>query len=379
MELNFQVSGRTIDGMDPSEIVLLFLKYAGSIVAGAYGIYATLTDFKEEENGRKVLSAKGRWGIALFLCSLLMNVFSDGIKDYREHVKEGKDKAGQILADKETQDTAATLATQLTRTETINTQLDAARHDLSKTANTTASVLNETRRVSDPFVGTTGFRLYFDLMVPGDQLLVKSYLERITHEHWLRGELPTYPLFVSLSSAGIPVYGLLSSTPGSPHFPDSHRPSEERLAAHINISEVVITFERGSGFPGWYMDSRQRLKAIAECRVSSLDYHMPRPSPHAKVGAIHLDFECEDVIWQNNDDSRIDSYQDFNHAVVGVEVADSTGPPQSSEPDMTLRPSVRLVSPKGRHIDLTNLAEKCVDRGQPEHFRCWFDGKSAAP
>lgn len=67
-----------------SHIMLLLLKYSASIIAAAYGVYATVTDFKEEKNGKKILSRKGRWGIALLLFSTLINLSSDGYKDIQD-------------------------------------------------------------------------------------------------------------------------------------------------------------------------------------------------------------------------------------------------------------------------------------------------------
>jgi hypothetical protein len=57
----------------PSDNSLLLLKYAASTTTAAYGVYATVTDFKVGPEGHKVLTKKGKWGIALFLFSVLVS------------------------------------------------------------------------------------------------------------------------------------------------------------------------------------------------------------------------------------------------------------------------------------------------------------------
>jgi len=102
-----------------SSTILMLLKYTGSILAGAYGVYATVTDFKEEKNGKKVLSKKGRWGIALLLFSILLNLSSDAYKDTQERAKE------------RAQDEKAA-AEQRTLTDSLNRQQSMLNENLAK-------------------------------------------------------------------------------------------------------------------------------------------------------------------------------------------------------------------------------------------------------
>src|ERR1700682_4992218 len=67
-----------------SDGMLIVLKYAGSIIAAAYGVYATLSDFKHERDGKKVLSPKGYVGIALLLTSSIFALSTAGLKDYKD-------------------------------------------------------------------------------------------------------------------------------------------------------------------------------------------------------------------------------------------------------------------------------------------------------
>jgi hypothetical protein len=45
------------------ETLLLSVKYAGMLLTAAYGIYATVTDFKVEKNGKKILSIANERGL----------------------------------------------------------------------------------------------------------------------------------------------------------------------------------------------------------------------------------------------------------------------------------------------------------------------------
>lgn len=131
------------------DAALLVLKYTGSVVAGAYGVYATLTDFREEKDGKKVLSNKGRRGIGLFLFSIFLNVSADGFKDIKEHREANEEKVRRIKALEAERVTSDSLTKQLAQTETINKELNGARNDLRQTATTTSSVLGEARRATE--------------------------------------------------------------------------------------------------------------------------------------------------------------------------------------------------------------------------------------
>ena len=98
------------------DVLLLVLKYTGSILAGAYGVYVTITDFHERRGNEKVLSTKGKVGIVLLLCSILLNISADGTKDLKER------KEAAIAKAKQDEAVRAELA-MLELTRQINTQL----------------------------------------------------------------------------------------------------------------------------------------------------------------------------------------------------------------------------------------------------------------
>jgi hypothetical protein len=132
-------------------IILLVVKYAGSIIAGAYGVYATVTDLKEDKDGKRVLSNKGRFGIALLLFSLLINMSADGLKDWKEKCDSKQQTELEAKRAEIQRNITTQLQTELKKTETINEQLTAQQNQLEKTVATTSSILKETRRASDLF------------------------------------------------------------------------------------------------------------------------------------------------------------------------------------------------------------------------------------
>ena len=165
------------------DILLLIVKYTAAVLTGAYGVYATLTDFKEDKNGKKTLSQKGRIGILLLIIATVLSLLSDSLKDYRDDVQRRKDDARRdemILAQ---QDANNKLSQELKQTKEINAELDAAAHDIQQTSNavkqnstTTKRVLQEAMGLADPFI-TERFEasLLFDVE---NSDAVKSYLQR---------------------------------------------------------------------------------------------------------------------------------------------------------------------------------------------------------
>lgn len=135
------------------DIIIPILKYTGSLIAGAYGVYATLTDFKDEKNGKKVLSRKGYFGIGLLISSLLLNLSTDAFKDYRERqqARVNEDRQKQLVAQQK--DTSIKLGKELDQTTAISSELTEALNQLNHTSTkmdtnlkTTTSVLSETER-----------------------------------------------------------------------------------------------------------------------------------------------------------------------------------------------------------------------------------------
>jgi hypothetical protein len=67
-------------------------KYIGAGIAALYGIFATVTDFHEEKNGRRVLSHRGYFGLVLLAIASMMTISSDWSKDKHEDVVAAEKK-----------------------------------------------------------------------------------------------------------------------------------------------------------------------------------------------------------------------------------------------------------------------------------------------
>lgn len=73
------------------------LKYALGFLTSFYGVYATLTDFKEEKDGKKRLSKRGYFGIGLLALTAIMGLGLDMYKDQQEQI-EGARKTAEDSA-----------------------------------------------------------------------------------------------------------------------------------------------------------------------------------------------------------------------------------------------------------------------------------------
>lgn len=74
--------------MQKLSIILIILKYCGAVGASIYGVYATMTEFKEDRQiGNrtvKLLSKKGYIGIAFLGLVSLVNLGATGLQDYKD-------------------------------------------------------------------------------------------------------------------------------------------------------------------------------------------------------------------------------------------------------------------------------------------------------
>jgi hypothetical protein len=77
------------------EVSILFIVTAiASTLAAAYGIYATVTDFHEKRDEKKVLSRSGKWGIAFLV---LVSLFTISVDLWKE---KKADEGGAEVAEK---------------------------------------------------------------------------------------------------------------------------------------------------------------------------------------------------------------------------------------------------------------------------------------
>lgn len=86
--------------MSSEELVPIILKYVGGTIAAFYGLYATLTEFRVEKEGKKVLTTKGYIGIVLLVCSSLLALTTNAVTDVNENKKKLKEANDRLEAAK---------------------------------------------------------------------------------------------------------------------------------------------------------------------------------------------------------------------------------------------------------------------------------------
>ena len=130
-----------------TEAILIVLKYTGALIASAYGLYATLTDFREEKDGKKILSSKGKYGIALLLVSSMLALSTDVVKDVRENEKkEEADKAEKIRqaeAEIKQRELVGRMNNQIDISRGVSSQLAGTAEKLDANITTTKDVSNK--------------------------------------------------------------------------------------------------------------------------------------------------------------------------------------------------------------------------------------------
>lgn len=78
----------------------LWLKYTGTLLTLAYGVYATVNEFKENRHGKKVLTKRGRFGLVGLALSGLMSLSGDMYKDSDD--ARNSSEARKTLQDQQT-------------------------------------------------------------------------------------------------------------------------------------------------------------------------------------------------------------------------------------------------------------------------------------
>lgn len=135
-----------------SDLLLIILKYTGGFIAAAYGVYATLTDFREEKDGKKILSKKGYIGIALLITSSVLALSTDAFTDYNEKQKKRQEDEERTNAAKvETKRIEEARNNEHRILEQLGVQLDASKEtssDLKLALKTLASNTETTQGIS---------------------------------------------------------------------------------------------------------------------------------------------------------------------------------------------------------------------------------------
>jgi hypothetical protein len=167
--------------------IFAVVKYASACFAAGYGLYATINNFHEEREGRKVLSRKGYWGILFLGISSVLSVSTDGWKDAR-------DAEEKIVADQKAEtrrrELSDTLTVQIEQTKSIVRDvqdqksrtgeiLSNLERELSlqqRNTNVASSILAQTERAVRP---VKEIKYFYGYSLPRDNKDVQQYVERI--------------------------------------------------------------------------------------------------------------------------------------------------------------------------------------------------------
>ena len=286
-----------------------------------YGVYATLTDFKEERAGKRVLSRKGYIGIGLLVCSLVLSLSTDAFKDYQDHRKSQEDEESRKQFMAEQQDMGGQLRAQLNQTTTISSDLSEALKQLQGTSakmdtnlRATSTVLSQTQRGLDPLPKIFTVTL---LVIIRDQPYAASYIARIHPAEKVKADQREPDDYIQ---------------PRSELFPNRNLEDERLLAALANSMHIEILFakqrETLANFP---MEADLRLTSNCVPTPESMGNYHGEP----KLGRLHLLYlwdgdeaykgeqirlECEADAALSSDNGSILSLRDFLGSRVNVRV-----------------------------------------------------------
>ncbi len=215
-----------------SDGIYFALKLIAAVVSALYGFYATVTDFRVEKNGQKVLSRKGYFGLALLVIATAVSLSTDMTKENRDNQEATKTEHelnrlidnGNSLGNKLGGE-SADLQEEIRESRDISTKLqqtgkklDKAQGGIEQNLATAGSVLHQTQRLFNP-ITHTGLNLSFTIEIP-DQPLIRPYMIRVDKDDRLDMHIE----------------------PGDKDFPDERRPEERELAL-LADDNLRIIFE----------------------------------------------------------------------------------------------------------------------------------------
>jgi hypothetical protein len=187
-----------LSGLEPRSF-----KYIGAGIAALYGIFATITDFHEEKNSRRVLSRKGYFGLALLAIASMMTISSDWSKDKNDDIAANQKRQieEQRFAIAQAREDAITgqIDKNLEKSTQVSQNLATAQSDLKKSLavvaktsdittellalqqqsrDVTSSLLAEARRTNDP-LKPKDMRLEVSI---SNVEVADTYLKRLVNE-----------------------------------------------------------------------------------------------------------------------------------------------------------------------------------------------------
>ncbi|MEO8597325.1 MAG: hypothetical protein ABI759_28660 [Candidatus Solibacter sp.] len=132
----------------------MVLKVAGSLVALAYGLYATMVDFHKEHEGKRPLSRNGKIGIAILVMASTLAIVADfGDKTSASAEKARAQKAQDaVTAEQLSRLTglASGLQTAQRTTAAISSDMQSALHELTRNTQSVGKVLTQSERALEP-------------------------------------------------------------------------------------------------------------------------------------------------------------------------------------------------------------------------------------
>jgi len=117
-----------------NDYIFLCVKVTSSLIAGAYGVYATVTDFHEKRDGRQVLSRSGRIGLVVLLVSTFAGVTVDAWKELNDNKASAtvSEKLGGIANNLD--ETGTTLKKTSTKLDLTNEKLNSVQGRLDESS-----------------------------------------------------------------------------------------------------------------------------------------------------------------------------------------------------------------------------------------------------
>jgi hypothetical protein len=156
---------------------LLITRVVGSVFAGVYGLYATVTDLYKTESGKRSLSRKGKVGLLLLLLATVINVGSDAVKQKRDLDSSRHDAVARDAETARIQEINGQVGRELAVTAETSSTLKSALAMLGDTSKIVSQNAKETNRLLDPIQNSMYLVANFSL--PLDQPLVRPYADRV--------------------------------------------------------------------------------------------------------------------------------------------------------------------------------------------------------
>jgi hypothetical protein len=323
-------------------ILLFVVKYTAAVLSGVYGVYATLTDFREEKNGKKVLSKKGYGGILLLAVSTVLGLSSDGLKDYRERREADRQETKReemIVTQKNIRDS---VSKELDKSLDISRHLDSALESLHKTseavkqnAETSSKALHEARRATAPF-SLSSLSGTVEVSLSLDDEFVQSYLKRI------------HPLELQNPYSH-------SYRPEDVGFPQPDIVEEYLLNGFVTQLYIEVAILKN---PREVLSDETRgdLVMIVVCHDLDGKHSYSTLTPEFNQGKpFDLVVKCQtDNVQVVRDSGDVRSFVDFLGAAAYVVVYDDEVWPDDKPPNTNPR-SIVLTTSDGRSIELSNL------------------------